>query len=97
MQEDEFLDAVQRRTQLDSRDGAYTATRATPGVLDQRIMEGEAENIASQLPEPLGQLLTEEREEAEAFSIDEFVDWVQRRENEEGNVDRAGTVDHIVV
>jgi uncharacterized protein (DUF2267 family) len=64
---------------------------------DQRIMEGEAENIASQLPEPLGQLLTEEREEAEAFSIDEFVDWVQRRENEEGNVDRAGTVDHIVV
>jgi uncharacterized protein (DUF2267 family) len=36
-------------------------------------------------------------EEAEAFSIDEFVDRVLRRESEEGNVDRAGTVDHIVV
>lgn len=79
MQEDEFLDTVQRLTGLESRDQAYTITSATLGVLGQRITEGEAEDIASQLPEQINDVLINENEEAEEFSADEFISRVDER------------------
>lgn len=79
MQEDEFLDAVQRRTGLESRDQAYTVTSAVLGVFGQRITEGEAEDIASQLPAHLDDVLLSKTAEAEEFSPDEFVEQVGAR------------------
>lgn len=60
MREDEFIDAVQRRTQVESRDIAHAATNATLTIFGQRLAGGEAENIASQLPERLDAMLTSE-------------------------------------
>lgn len=79
MQEDEFLDAVQRRTGLESRDQAYTVTSAVLGVFGQRIAEGEAEDIASQLPAHINDVLISKNTEAAEFSADEFVSRVSDR------------------
>jgi uncharacterized protein (DUF2267 family) len=79
MQEDELFDAVQRRTGLESRDQAYTITSAVLGVFGQRITEGEAEDIASQLPAHINDVLISKNTEAEEFSADEFVSRVSDR------------------
>jgi uncharacterized protein (DUF2267 family) len=79
MQEEEFLDAVQRRTGLESRDQAYTTTSAVLGVFGQHITEGEAENIASQLPAHIDDMLLSKDPEAEEFLPDEFVERVGAR------------------
>ncbi|PSP75180.1 DUF2267 domain-containing protein [Halobacteriales archaeon QS_3_64_16] len=82
MRKEEFISAVKRRTELDSDDAAYAATNATLEVLGQRLTEGEAENIASQLPTRLDETLTGESAEAEEFSVEEFVERVFERERE---------------
>jgi uncharacterized protein (DUF2267 family) len=82
MQENEFISAVKRRTGLDSDDAAYAATDATLAVLGQRLTEGEARNIASQLPTRLDETLTGESAEAEEFSVEEFIERVFERERE---------------
>jgi uncharacterized protein (DUF2267 family) len=79
MQENEFLNAVQQRTGLESRDQAYTITSAVLGVFGQRITQGEAENIASQLPTQMDNVLISETPEAEEFSADEFISRVDDR------------------
>ncbi|EMA37703.1 DUF2267 domain-containing protein [Halococcus hamelinensis] len=79
MQENEFLNAVQQRTGLESRDQAYTMTSAVLGVFGQRITQGEAENIASQLPAQIDNVLISETPEAEEFSVDEFISRVNDR------------------
>lgn len=94
MQEDEFLNAVQRRTQVESTDEAYTIARATLDVLGQRITEGEAGDIASQLPTALDTALTSDGE-AEEFSAAEFVERVHTREVEEGEFTNPDTEAHI--
>lgn len=80
MQENAFLDAVERRADLESSDQAYTVTSATLTVLGQRITEGEAENVASQLPAHLDDLLMSKSAEAEEFSADRFVSRIDERE-----------------
>jgi uncharacterized protein (DUF2267 family) len=79
MQEDELLDAVQRRTGLDSRDEAYAITSATLGVLGQRITEGEARDIGSQLPQRIDDDIVSNTSAAEEFSAEEFVERVGDR------------------
>ena len=91
MQEEEFISAVERRTGLDSDDAAYAATDATLTVLGQRLTEGEAENIASQLPTRLDETLTGESAEAEGFSVEEFVERVFEREREQTGSSVADT------
>lgn len=61
MQEDEFLDTVQRLTGLESRGQAYTVSSAALGVFGQRITEGEAEDIASKLPIQISDVLISKR------------------------------------
>jgi uncharacterized protein (DUF2267 family) len=95
MQEDEFLNTVQRRTQVESTDEAHTIARATLDVLGQRITEGEAEDIASQLPETLDAALTSEDAEAEEFPAAEFVARVHTREVEEGAFDDPDSEAHV--
>jgi len=91
MQEEEFISAVERRTGLDSDDAAYAATDATLTVLGQRLTEGEAENVASQLPTRLDETLTGESTEAEEFSVEEFVERVFEREREQTGSSVADT------
>ncbi len=79
MDHDQFIGAVQHRARLSSRGEAQEATRATLSTLAERIQDGQAENLAAQLPEPLETPLVE-GEETESFDVDEFVARVAERD-----------------
>ncbi|GET38136.1 DUF2267 domain-containing protein [Microseira wollei] len=87
MKRDEFLKQVQSVAQLDSREEAERATRATFEVLAERIVGDEAKDLASQLPQELGQYLRgREGENGQAFSLKEFYQRVADKEGVEPNV-----------
>jgi uncharacterized protein (DUF2267 family) len=65
-------------------DTAERVERATLRTLADRISGGEAQDLASQLPDPLKDSLRPPREEAESFDVNEFV----RRVAERADVDR---------
>ena len=50
MDHDSFIGEVQNRAELASRGEALSATRATLETLGERIEEGQATNLAAQLP-----------------------------------------------
>lgn len=80
MQYDEFIGEVQHRAQLDSREAALSATRATLETLSERIQPGEAENLGAQLPGEIGRHL-EKVDDVERFDFQEFVGRVTERED----------------
>jgi uncharacterized protein (DUF2267 family) len=82
MDYDEFVDLVADRANV-PRVQAETLTLATLATLAERITGGEARDLAAQLPARLRTPLVRAEEEAEGFSLDEFV----RR-----TAARAGTV-----
>ncbi|MFB2976780.1 DUF2267 domain-containing protein [Microseira sp. BLCC-F43] len=87
MKRDEFLKHVQSVAQLDSREEAERATRATFEVLAERIVGNEAKDLASQLPQELGQYLRgREGENGQAFSLKEFYQRVADKEGVEPNI-----------
>lgn len=57
MQHDEFIGLVQNRAHLSSRGDAERACRATLETLGERVPEGLADNLASQLPHEIGEHL----------------------------------------
>jgi len=88
MDHDAFIGEVQHRAQLSSRGEAQEATRATLSTLAERIQDGQAENLAAQLPEPLeGPLSGAGR--TESFGPDEFVGRVAERDASVGDGDEA--------
>ncbi len=87
MKRDEFLKHVQSVAQLDSREEAERATRATFEILAERIVGDEAKDLASQLPQDLGQYLRgREGENGQAFSLKEFYQRVADKEGVEPSV-----------
>ncbi|WP_338003555.1 DUF2267 domain-containing protein [Natronoglomus mannanivorans] len=71
MQYDEFIGEVQHRAQLDSREAALSATRATLETLSERIQPGEAENLGAQLPGEIGRHL-EKVDDVDRFDFQEY-------------------------
>ncbi|MER6566111.1 DUF2267 domain-containing protein [Streptomyces sp. NPDC001093] len=73
MRYDEFLARVRERGEYDSQDEAAEVTEAVLGVLAQRIGPGEIDDLASQLPGPLGPGLADAKQgRPEGFGIEEF-------------------------
>ncbi|RJL22729.1 DUF2267 domain-containing protein [Bailinhaonella thermotolerans] len=84
MQHDEFIGQVQSRAHLASRGDAERATRATLETVGERIPEGLADNLASQLPHEIGEHLRRTevlggQGTGEHFDRQEFVDRVADR------------------
>jgi len=71
MQYNEFIGRVQNRARLGTTGEAVQATRATLEVLSQRLFNGQAGNLAAQLPEEVGRYLTE-IQESQTFDPQEF-------------------------
>lgn len=89
IREDEFLETVQQRTNVDSSDVAREATTTTLRTLGERLSEGEASDLALYLPESFEETLTEATDESiTAYSFDEFVDRVAEREGVENETAR---------
>ena len=71
MQYDEFVGEVQNRARLPSRGDTVRAIQATLGTLAERIAQGEADDLAAQLPPELSVFL-EDADTTERFSVDDF-------------------------
>ncbi|MCW2650428.1 MAG: hypothetical protein JWR32_1404 [Mycobacterium sp.] len=83
MEYKEFINRVADNVGVPA-DEADKLTRAVLATLAERITGGEARDLAAQLPLPLQNPLLPAREEAEAFSFEEFV----RRTAERAGTDR---------
>jgi uncharacterized protein (DUF2267 family) len=79
-----FIKAEADRAGL-PQDQAESVAHATLRTLADRITAGEAQDLAAQLPGPLKEDLRKDREEAEAFDVDEFL----RRVGERAHVDES--------
>lgn len=70
---DEFIARVRERGEYRSTDEAQKITEDVLEVLAQRIDAGQAEDLASRMPDPLGRALTGPgRRQPEEFGIEEF-------------------------
>lgn len=78
MQYDAFLGAVQHRLELPTEGDAATATRVVLETLGERLGDGEASDLASQLPDEIGRHLAE-LTGGHQFSYQEFVDRIAER------------------
>ncbi|GAB1541647.1 hypothetical protein NUACC21_43190 [Scytonema sp. NUACC21] len=77
----EFIKHVQSVAQLNSREDAERATRATLETIRERIVGDEAKDLASQLPQELGECLRgREGENGQTFSMQEFISRVSEKE-----------------
>lgn len=72
MRYDQFLATVTDRGEYRSAEEAERATLAVLGLLGRRLTEGEAKDLAAQLPATLADVLTEAGP-AEAFGVEEFL------------------------
>jgi uncharacterized protein (DUF2267 family) len=88
---DTFIKTEADRAGLD-KDKAAELARATLQTLADRITGGEAQDLASQLPQPLQEPLRSQREEAEAFDVDEFVRRVSERAHVDQETARTGAM-----
>ena len=81
MRYDEFLGHVQHRARLGSRAEAERATRATLETLAERLVGGEAHDLASQLPPELARSLeAPDAGSGAKLTLDEFFELVSERE-----------------
>ncbi len=84
MKYDEFIKHVQSVAQLNSREEAERATRATLEIIRERIVGNEAKDLAAQLPKQLGEYLHgREGEDGQHFNLEEFIARVSEKENVE--------------
>ena len=84
MKYDEFLGQVRHRARLGSHAEAERATRATLETLAERLVGGEAHDLASQLPPELAHFL--QRPDAgigAKLTLEEFFELVSEREGVE--------------
>jgi uncharacterized protein (DUF2267 family) len=86
MKYDEFIKHVQTIAQLDSKQAAEQATRATLETIAERLVGNESSQLAAQLPKELGQYLRgHEGEDGHPFSLQEFY----RRVSQKAGVESA--------
>ena len=73
MRYDEFLARVRERGEYTGQDEAAQITEAVLSVLAQRISPSEVDDLAAQLPGPLGQTLADaKQQQAERFGLEKF-------------------------
>jgi uncharacterized protein (DUF2267 family) len=84
MKYDEFIKHVQSVAQLNSREEAERATRATLETIRERIVGDESKDLASQLPHEFGEYLRgREGENGQFFDLQEFIERVSQKESVE--------------
>ena len=90
MKYDEFIKEVQTRGHMHSRQEAQKATQATLETLAERLVGGEPHDLASQLPPELAEYIRYEGEQqSEPYSLEEFFERVNEREQEGVDLPRA--------
>ncbi|MBD2517971.1 DUF2267 domain-containing protein [Nostoc sp. FACHB-973] len=87
MEYDEFITHVQSLAQSDSREDAERATRATLETLKERIAGHEAQKLAENLPQQLGDCLRGREGDSDlSFNLQEFIARASQKENTEPTI-----------
>ncbi len=76
---DEFVKQVQDSSGMSERGTAEAAARATLETLGLRLTQGEATDLASQLPQELADAVTSVADQQQRFSVQTFFDHVAQR------------------
>jgi len=93
---DEFIDRVRGQANLDSDEETEHVTIAVLSTLGERLSEGLVRDLSDELPEGVGETLTDTGvSEARSFSAEEFVDRVREREEETDAVEDDDTRRHV--
>lgn len=79
MQEDEFYGLVQENSHLDTSDRARTASEAVLETLGETLTGGQAEDVATQLPEALAGVIEHAEHDGAGYDRNEFVERVSER------------------
>ncbi|HEX8567785.1 MAG TPA: DUF2267 domain-containing protein [Pyrinomonadaceae bacterium] len=91
MQYQEFIERVRERAYIDSDEEALTLIRATLETLAEHQAGNAAAKLAAQLPEQIGEFITNQKSgtesEGEGFGVQEFV----RRVGERAKIGEANT------
>lgn len=90
---DEFTGEITHRLELAGTGETLRAIRATLTTLGERLQEGEAKDLAANLPMEIDRYLTE-AESGQRFDWDEFLDRVWEREGMTDPNDRADAAYH---
>ncbi|HJU65465.1 MAG TPA: DUF2267 domain-containing protein [Gemmatimonadaceae bacterium] len=85
-----FLRRVQEVGNMDSREAAERAVRATFETLAERVTQGATTHLAAQLPREIAQYLLRRGPRVQELSIDEFWNHVGHRER----VEQADAIRH---
>jgi uncharacterized protein (DUF2267 family) len=82
MKYNEFIIHVQSLAQSESLEEAEVATRATLEIIKQIVPSAEREELATQIPQELGEYLRGgEAEPIEAFNLQEFIERISQKES----------------
>lgn len=79
MQLDGFIDRVQERAGLNSREDAEAITRAVLETLGERLERKVRNGVVSQLPEELRELVLTRAQNADQYNVEEFFNRVGAR------------------
>lgn len=90
---DEFTGEVTNRLELPGTGETLRAIRATLTTLGERLQEGEAEDLAANLPMEIDRYLLD-ADSGQRFDWDEFLDRVWEREGMRDPDDRADAAYH---
>jgi uncharacterized protein (DUF2267 family) len=85
MKFDEFIGRVHTLAGLSSTEDALRATRSVLGVLSERLVRGEAEDLAAQLPKEFAEYMRPPQS-AQRFGVSEFFEKVSRREGVDADI-----------
>lgn len=92
MQYQEFVDRVRSQAGLESEDEATMAIRATLETLADHLAGNAPAKLAAQLPEQIGELVTnyksDENAEGEGFGVEEFIRRTAKKINSD-NIEAA--------
>lgn len=91
MKYNELINRVSDRPGVSDRATAEHATTATLSVLGERLAGNEPADLAAQLPEELGALLTHHVGESEKYDWNEFLQRVADRYGDACTVEQAET------
>lgn len=91
MNYDEFIEQVQNRARLATKNDAIRAARATLETLGERLFGNEVDDLAAQLPAEIKPYLLDAKNK-ESFDLNEFFNRVCQKEGE--GVELPGAVYH---
>lgn len=95
MNYDEFVRTVQAQSDLQTEAAVAAAAESILSVLSERLSHGQAEDLATELPDNLAAAVTQSDGNADEFDADEFIERVRHREEEHAELDGNDAPTHV--